>query len=80
MKNDKQRISEKLNCIRNEMTHLWGSVFLILGGSISIIFHNRNSEGYSIGAIGIVIALVLAYAYFIRREETLRIINKIDED
>lgn len=79
MENCGQRVSEKLNCIRNEMTHLWGSVFLILGGSISIIFHNRNFEGYLIGAIGIAIALILAYAYFIRREETLRIINKIDE-
>ncbi len=41
-----QRDVEKLNCIRNEMTHLWGSAFLIGGGAVclycSTVPHSRN--------------------------------------
>jgi len=80
MKNGEQKISEKLNCIRNEMTHLWGSVFLILGGSVSMVFYNRSLLAYMIGGFGVFIAAMLAYAYFIRRDETLRIINKIEDN
>ena len=29
---------EKLNSIRNEMTHLWGSVFVTAGGGYSVVF------------------------------------------
>lgn len=28
---------EKLNSIRNEMTHLWGSIFVTAGGTIALI-------------------------------------------
>ncbi len=77
---EEKQLSEKLNCIRNEMTHLWGSVFIIGGGSVSLIINSASFKEYFIGIVGIVISLVFAYAYFIRREETLRIVNKIGEN
>ena len=73
------KTAEKLNCMRNEMTHLWGSVFLIAGGSVSALF-TFSTRGYVIGAVGIILALALLNAYFIRREETLRIVNSMEEE
>lgn len=61
------------------MTHLWGSVFLIGGGSISITLQCPGLKGQIFGAAGIFLALILAYAYFIRREETIRIVNEIEK-
>ncbi len=80
MNRHNQKITEKLNCIRNEMTHLWGSVFLIMGGSISIAFYNRTFLAFLISSVGVIVATILAYAYFIRRDETLRIINSMEDD
>lgn len=76
---EEKRINEKLNCIRNEMTHLWGSVFIIGGGSFSLILNGSTSKEFLAGAIGTIIAVIFAYAYFIRREETLRIVNNIGD-
>ncbi len=72
---EEKQLSEKLNCIRNEMTHLWGSVFIIGGGSFSLILNGSTFKEFLAGAIGTIIAMIFAYAYFIRREETLRIVN-----
>lgn len=72
-------LKEQLGCIKNEMTHLWGSAFLLAGGAFSLMFYNRSFEGYLWGGIGVIIALILGHAYVIRRVETLRIVNKIKE-
>ncbi len=71
---------EKLNCIRNEMTHLWGSVFIIGGSSISFMIASNSFKARFIGIIGIVAALMLVYAYFIRREETIKIVDNLKEE
>lgn len=34
--------AEKLNCIRNEMTHLWGSIFATSGGVIALVLSEFN--------------------------------------
>lgn len=78
MDNDK-KLTEKLNCIRNEMTHLWGSVFILGGGSISLLLQHRSFAGYLLSTAGILTAIMLTQAYFIRREETIKIINKLEE-
>ena len=71
--------SEKLNCIRNEMTHLWGTACATLGGSVLLfVSPNANSSYYLIGSIGIVIAIIMANSYFIRRNEILKILKKME--
>ena len=35
--------TEKLNCIRNEMTHLWGTACATLGGS-ALLFVSPNAN------------------------------------
>lgn len=61
------------------MTHLWGTGFLLAGGSFTVIFNNRTVESFIWGGIGILIALIFGHAYFIRRTETLKIVKKIKE-
>ncbi|MCX4275419.1 MAG: hypothetical protein OSJ27_06520 [Candidatus Gastranaerophilales bacterium] len=73
---EEKQLSEKLNCIRNEMTHLWGSVFIIGGGSVSLFLHGTSLKDSLAAIIGAILTIILAYAYFIRREETLRIVKK----
>ena len=60
---EEKRINEKLNCIRNEMTHLWGSVFIIGGGSFSLILNGSTSKEFLAGAIGTII-YVIAWLLF----------------
>ena len=36
-------IKERLNSIRNEMTHIWGTVFVIGGGSIALLMEHSYS-------------------------------------
>ena len=70
---------EKLNCIRNEMTHLWGTACATLGGSaLLFVSSNANSSYYLIGTLGVIIALVLPNSYFVRRNEIMKILKKME--
>ena len=56
--------TERLNCIRNEMTHLWGGVFATAGGSIALFLSEPTFIKYLIGFIGILfLGLFLMYKY-----------------
>ena len=56
--------TERLNCIRNEMTHLWGGVFVTAGGSIALFLSEPTFIKYLIGFIGILfLGLFLMYKY-----------------
>lgn len=70
---------EKLNCIRNEMTHLWGTAYATLGGSaLLFVSSNANSSYYLIGTLGVIIALVMANSNFVRRNEIMKILKKME--
>ena len=71
--------TEKLSCIRNEMTHLWGTACATLGGSaLLFVSPNANSSYYLIGTIGTIVAIVMANSYFVRRNEVLKILKKLE--
>ncbi len=71
---------EKLNCIRNEMTHLWGSIFITAGGTIALILEsNKNSLVYLFIFAGFLFTLLLINAYFIRRTEVVKILKGLEE-
>ncbi len=72
-------LREQLGCIKNEMTHLWGTAFLFGGTSLMLLLRGVSDMERIIAIPGIIIALALFNAYFIRRDETLRIVNKIKE-
>lgn len=70
---------ERLNSIRNEMTHLWGGIFAVAGGSIALFLSEPMFIKYAIGLIGILVAMIMSNAYLIRRNEIIRIIKKMEE-
>lgn len=70
---------EKLNCIGNEMTHLWGTACATLGGSaLLFVSSNANNSYYLIGTLGVIIALVMANSNFVRRNEIMKILKKME--
>ena len=70
---------EKLNSIRNEMTHLWGSVFVTAGGSIDLFLNSSSLVNYVLGVAGIIISIIMANAYFIRRNEVVKILKSLEK-
>ena len=71
---------EKLNSIRNEMTHLWGSVFVTAGGSIALFLNSPCLVNYVLGVAGIIIFIIMANAYFIRRNEVVKILKDLQAE
>lgn len=72
---------EKLNSIRNEMTHLWGSVFVTAGGTIALILeHNKSALTYLFIIAGFLFTLLMVNAYFIRRNEVVKILKDLEAE
>ena len=76
----KEIIIEKLNSIRNEMTHLWGSVFILAGGSIALLLDDFSFKKLLLGLLGMILAILLFNTYFIRRIELQKMIKKMEEE
>lgn len=70
---------ERLNCIRNEMTHLWGGIFAAAGGSIALFLSEPTFIKYLIGFVGILFAIIMSNAYLIRRNEIVKIIENLED-
>lgn len=69
--------TEKLNCIRNEMTHLWGSIFATSGGVIALLLGELNFLKLVFIVFGTILTLVMINAYFIRRAEIMNILKEL---
>ena len=70
---------EKLNCIRNEMTHLWGSIFATSGGVIALVLSEFNILKLFFIIFGTLLSLVIINAYFIRRTEVMNILKNLKQ-
>ena len=72
---------EKLNSIRNEMTHIWGSAFILGGGSMSLLFNGEyNLVKYFFGILGFILTLLVFNAYFTRRIEMQKMLKHLEDD
>ena len=77
---NKQQITENINSIRNEMTHIWGAFFIICGGSISLILFEPSILKYLIGLIGLVLSYIFITTYMKRRMELQCLINSLEDE
>lgn len=77
---DKDSLKERINCLRNEMTHLWGTTFLFGGTSLMLLLRGISNIERAMGILGFIVAYVLFRAYFIRYNEIKRLINKMEEN
>ncbi len=71
---------EKLNSIRNEMTHLWGTTCATFGGSIILLLTSQaNMLCYMTAITGLLISIIMGNAYFVRRNETIKILKNLED-
>ena len=69
--------TEKLSCIRNEMTHLWGSIFATTGGVIALVLSEFSILKLFFIVFGTLLTLIMINAYFIRRTEVMSILKEL---
>ncbi len=69
--------TEKLSCIRNEMTHLWGSIFATSGGVIALVLSEFSILKLFFIVFGTLLTLIMINAYFIRRIEVMSILKEL---
>ena len=69
--------AEKLNCIRNEMTHLWGSIFATSGGVVALVLSDFSMLKLFFIIFGTLLSLIMINAYFIRRTEIMNILKNM---
>ena len=72
--------TEKLNSIRNEMTHLWTSFFIVGGGSFTLLFNKPTFGVAGLAFIGLLFACIFFNAYIVRRTELLKLLNKLERE
>lgn len=70
-------LEEKLNSIRNEMSHIWGGIFVTGGGSVTLATTGYDITRLIFIIIGIWLAILFINAYFIRKQELMNILNEL---
>lgn len=74
-------LKEKANCLRNEMNHLWGGMFITGGGAIGfIIIHEKTFLIYFLMLMGFLLTLIFLNAYIVRRFELTGILHTLQNE
>ena len=75
---DTSYLREKANCLRNEMNHIWGAIFIMGGGAIgfSIIAEKTLLIYFYIIAV-FFWTIIFFNAYFTKRTELTKILDKL---
>ena len=77
---DKDYLTEKLNSLRNEMSHIWGGVFVIGGGAITILLTSSRSTLQVIFCIiGFLLAALFVNAYLAKRVNLVNTLNELKD-
>lgn len=75
---EKEYLAEKLNSIRNEMSHCWGAVFVIGGGTFTMGLTTSYKDGKIILVLlGALMTIMFINAYMIRRDEIKDILKEM---
>ena len=73
-------LTEKANCLRNEMNHLWGAMFITGGGAIGFsIVEVKTFLIYFYIILGFFWTIVFFNAYFVKRTELSKILGRLKE-
>lgn len=75
---DENYCSEKFNSIRNEMSHIWGAIF-VTGGGVATIFSvsNWTYQNIFLFIVGFIMTVMFVNAYIIRKLELMDMLKKI---
>lgn len=74
-------LSEKLNSIRNEMSHLWGAIFITGGGTIAIIAAATwDATKITLCLLGIFMTMLFINAYMVRKDNLMNTLKKLKKE
>lgn len=73
-------LSEKLNSIRNEMSHCWGGIFVVGGGTATIAIMQMSPLKMLLLILGAVLTILLINAYFIRKNELMGVLKQLHKE
>lgn len=70
---------EKIGAIKNELSHIWGGIFILGGGSITLMISAVNALRLFFIVAGIFLTMLFINAYAIRRQELMNYLKKLEE-
>ena len=74
----KSYLKEKASCLRNEMNHLWGAIFVTGGGSFGLsVVEYKTIWIYFLIFLGFIWAIIFINAYIVRGTELAKIIEQL---
>lgn len=73
-------ITEKIGAIKNEMSHIWGAIFVTGGGTATFIFTDLTPLKIAFIVLGIYLTVLFINAYIIRKNELMDYLEKLGED
>lgn len=74
-------MTEKLNSIRNEMSHLWGGIFITGGGAITIILTTGwTTLQITFCILGVLMSVLFINAYLIRKQELMNNLSELNKE
>lgn len=77
---DTSYLRGKANCLRNEMNHIWGAIFIMGGGAIGFsVFEPKNILVIIYIALGIFLTTIFINGYMVRRNQLTQIVKELNE-
>lgn len=76
MNNDS--LIEKIGAIKNEMSHIWGGIFVTGGGAITLMFTEVNALKLTFIILGFLFAMLFTNAYIIRKQELMNYLKELE--
>lgn len=77
---ENEYLVEKLNSIRNEMSHCWGAAFVTGGGVFTLAVTEMNLLKLLFIVLGLPLTILFINAYFLRRRDLFYVLNKLNKE
>lgn len=78
MKKNSEVYKEQIGILKNEMTHLWGSMFVIGGGSLTLFINYQNPLTNILCSLGFFLTILFLKTYFAKRTEIIYILREME--
>ncbi len=73
-------IVQKIGIIKNEMTHLWNALIVVIGGTLGLFLVPYSLKTLSLIIIGIVMFFLLVNAYILRRNILFELLSQMNKE
>jgi hypothetical protein len=84
----KEAIQKEIDRLRDEKNHMWNTMLVSLGGSLTLILNVGNLLQFSMGnvlkfilsIVGFFLSYIFLKGYFNKDDEIKRLINKLEKE